>query len=173
MLVALLEDSGREFYALLTRLTLREDVAEDLMQELFLRLSRSREFSRADSRTAYARRAAIHLAFDWRRARKRQPTTEQISPALAARDASPLSRLIRDEQFDQILDAASKLSRVGREAFVMRYIQQEPYEAIAEQLGRTPHQVRALCHKAVKQIRSLVNRELPQKPREQVPHERD
>ena len=37
-LLELLDKSGANLYALLTRLTLREDVAEELMQELFTQL---------------------------------------------------------------------------------------------------------------------------------------
>ena len=42
--LSLLEAEGPRLYALLARITLREDVAEDLMQELFLKLNRSRPF---------------------------------------------------------------------------------------------------------------------------------
>ena len=40
-LLELLDKSGADLYALLTRLTLREDVAEELMQELFIKLKGS------------------------------------------------------------------------------------------------------------------------------------
>ena len=46
-LLELLDTSGAELFALLTRLTLREDVAEELMQELFIKLSRSRGLDKA------------------------------------------------------------------------------------------------------------------------------
>jgi len=64
-LLAMLDRSGPHLHVLLTRLTLREDVAEELMQELFLKLSRSDGFRRAHDPVAYACRAATHLAFDW------------------------------------------------------------------------------------------------------------
>ena len=70
-LLELLEKSGASLYALLTRLTLREDIAEELMQELFIKLRNSRGRARVANWDAYARRAAINLAFDWRRAHKR------------------------------------------------------------------------------------------------------
>jgi DNA-directed RNA polymerase specialized sigma24 family protein len=65
-LLEFLENSGPGLHAMLTRLTLREEVAEDLMQELFIRLSKSKAFEKARNRQAYARRCAINLAFDWR-----------------------------------------------------------------------------------------------------------
>ena len=47
-LLSLLKHSGARLFSLLVRLTLREDVAEDLMQDLFIRLSDSRGFREAN-----------------------------------------------------------------------------------------------------------------------------
>ena len=58
-LLALLQARGPALHALLTRLTLRADVAEDLMQELFLRLRRSAAFPRAGDPGGHATRAAF------------------------------------------------------------------------------------------------------------------
>lgn len=65
-LLELLDRSGAGLHALLTRLTLRPDVAEELMQELFLKLSAAKDQGGIDCWHAYARRTAINLAFDWR-----------------------------------------------------------------------------------------------------------
>ncbi|MHC4655577.1 MAG: RNA polymerase sigma factor [Planctomycetota bacterium] len=70
-LLELLEKSGARLHTLLTRLTLREDVAEELIQELFIKLTNSNELDKVENLGAYARKAAINLAFDWRRSRKR------------------------------------------------------------------------------------------------------
>jgi len=45
-LLELLDKSGANLYALLTRLTLREDVAEELMQELFIKLNNTSRFDK-------------------------------------------------------------------------------------------------------------------------------
>ena len=60
-LLDILDKDSRQLHLLLARLTLREDVAEDLMQELFLKLHRSGGFLKARNSRAYVRRAAIHL----------------------------------------------------------------------------------------------------------------
>lgn len=75
-LLELLDRSGAGLYALLTRLTLREDVAEELMQDLFLKLNGAENQGGIDCWCAYARRTAINLAFDWRR---RQATRRACS----------------------------------------------------------------------------------------------
>jgi len=154
----LLDKSGASLYALLTRLTLREDVAEELMQELFLKLNNTSRFDKIRNHYAYARKIAINLAFEWHRNRKLNRVGLDHISEPASKSSSPLNKLIRTEELDEILNAIAKLNKVPREAFVMRYIQQEPYENIAEQLGKTAHHVRALCSRALTRIRYIVER---------------
>ena len=155
-LLELLDKSGADLYALLTRLTLREDVAEELMQELFIKLNNSRGAGNAVNLNAYARKSAINLAFDWRRSQKRTVTaTGQFSEPVSAED-SPLSKLIHSEELTETLDAVGRLKKASREVLVMRYLQQESYDNIAEQLGKTSHQVRALCSRAIRNLRDVL-----------------
>ncbi|MHC4757147.1 MAG: RNA polymerase sigma factor [Planctomycetota bacterium] len=72
-ILELLDESGPSLYALLTKLTLNQDAAEELMQELFIKLNNSKVFQKANNSDAYAHRAAINLALDWRRCRKKLP----------------------------------------------------------------------------------------------------
>jgi RNA polymerase sigma-70 factor (ECF subfamily) len=156
-LLTVLDVDARRLHLLLVRLTLRADVAEDLMQELFLKLHDSRGFRQADNPCAYARRAAIHLAFDWRRRQRRRADTAPLGVDPKADGASPLDRLVAREQLAQTLAALDRLPKLARECLVLRYLENEPYETIAEQVGKTPHQARALCHKAIVRLRKLLN----------------
>ncbi|MGO8750240.1 MAG: RNA polymerase sigma factor [Thermoguttaceae bacterium] len=152
----LLDDHGARLHAILVRLTLREDVAEDLMQELFLRLASSKRLGEARDRVAYAIRVAVNLALDRRRARRRGPSTELAKDDLAVHSRSPLAELVRREELEQVLDAISSLPRPGREIVVRRYLEQQDYKTIARELGKTPHQIRGLCHKAIARLRRLL-----------------
>jgi len=143
-------------FALLTRLTLREEVAEELMQDLFIKLQSSRGLDKAANRQAYARRAAINLAFDWRRSRQRAARRLKHIRRQASNDELPLAKMIHSEELRETLDALSQLKKSSREALVMRYIQQESYDRIAEQMGKTSHQVRAMCSRAVHHLRQIV-----------------
>jgi len=60
-LLELLDKSGANLYALLTRLTLREDIAEELMQELFIKLINSRSFDKAGGGDRKRLRRQRHL----------------------------------------------------------------------------------------------------------------
>lgn len=156
-LLELLDRSGASLHALLTRLTLRQDVAEELMQDLFLRLNTAKDQGGIDCWYAYARRTAINLAFDWRRrerSRRSCPLDESVECVSQA--GSPLSKLIESEELEQVLAAIGRLRSSSREAFVLRYIQQESYEQIAGQLGKTPHHVRALCSRAMNALRGML-----------------
>jgi RNA polymerase sigma factor (sigma-70 family) len=158
-LFELLDKSGASLYVLLTRLTLREDVAEELMQELFIKLNNNKGLHKIQNRHAYAQRAAINLACDWRRRQKRACLSLDDAPQLASNDNSPLISLINSEESQEMLDAISRLNEAPRRAVVMHYIQQQSYEDIAEQMNKTTHQVRALCYKAVNRLRDLLGNE--------------
>jgi RNA polymerase sigma factor (sigma-70 family) len=58
---------------------------------------------------------------------------------------------------EEVLNAIGQLSGLSRETFVMRYIEQDSYEEIAKEVGKEPHQVRALCSKAMTRLRNIVN----------------
>jgi RNA polymerase sigma-70 factor (ECF subfamily) len=155
-LLALLQAHGARLHALLTRLTLHPDAAEDLLQDLFLKLDRSKAFQRAADPVAYARRAAIHLAFDWHRQRQNTPPCESLPGETAGNAPPPLSLLVQREELGQVVDALAALPALSRDCLVLHYLEYEPYEAVAQQIGKTPHQVRALCHKGIIRLRSLL-----------------
>src|SRR5688572_20717684 len=159
--MTLLDEQGERLYATLARLTLRHDVAADLLQELFLRLSQSSTFAAADDPAAYARRTAINLAMEWRRRERARQRVQGPVCNDAIRESSgtmsPLERLVRAEEYAQVLDGLSKLSELARACFVLRLIERQPYEQIARQLGKNAHQVRGLCHAALRQLRDKLN----------------
>ena len=155
-LETLLETGGRQLYALFVRLTLREDVADDLLQELLVRLSRSEGFGRADDSLQYARRAAIHLAFDWHRRKKRSAPTDGLVEEPAAADAGCHDALVAREEYERILTSMKDLSPLSRTCLVLHHIEHLSYAEIAGQLGKTSHQIRGLCHKGIRQLQRLM-----------------
>src|SRR5262245_28189080 len=104
-LLRILDEHGRELHALFTRLTLREDAAEDLLQDLCVRLLVSDGFAHTDHPKGYAFRAAINLAFDWRRRRRRERSTRPLPDELEGATVVPLGGMIHAEELDQTLDA--------------------------------------------------------------------
>ena len=158
----LLDTSGARLHALLGRLTLSEDVVGDLMQELFIRLSNSSRLAKINDPFAYAYRAAINLAFEWRRKSKVkfQSLDEDCLPV--ENNPSPLAEMVQAEELAQVLDVMTRLSELAREVVVMHYIEQESYEEIAQRLGKKPQHIRSVSAKAMARLRQLLTGEKSQ-----------
>ncbi len=152
----LLESSGVRLHTLLARITLRADVADDLLQELFLKLSRSPGFVTATQSEAYARRAALRLAFDWRRAQRRERAVTLDGADVAAGGRAPLASLAAREELDAVLAGMETLSPQAQQVLSMRFLEDQSYQAIADELGCTAHRARSICHKAISRLRQVM-----------------
>jgi RNA polymerase sigma-70 factor, ECF subfamily len=160
-LLALLDEYGRRLHVLLVKITLREDVAEELMQELFLKLHRSAGLINANQPERYLFRSAIHLAFDWRSRQKNLQRVTNLSGDEPCTRADPTQRLEQEESLQQILCAIELLPVMERELIVLRFLHQSSYEELAEHRGTTAHRVRALCSKALKRLKHLLTKDFP------------
>jgi RNA polymerase sigma-70 factor, ECF subfamily len=155
----LLENSGRALRNLLFKITLSEDTADDLMQELFVRLSTSRGFFRSKKSFAYAWRTALNLAVDhYRRKRPVAPYDEQLDDQNVG--DSPLQELIADEHLGIILDEVAKLRGPGRDIVIMRYLEQREYGDIARLLGKRENYIRSQLSKTLTRLRETLNGQL-------------
>ncbi|MEM6552701.1 MAG: sigma-70 family RNA polymerase sigma factor [Planctomycetota bacterium] len=143
---------GKRVHGRLWRLTQRDDVAEELMQELVMKLAGSAGFGGAASPVAYAMRAATNLALDWRRERVRRGGEVAWSDQGTERD-EPVGVLVRDEEFTRVLDALSGLKETDRVVVTMRYLEGAEYAAVGQALGKTAAQARGLCAKAIGRLR--------------------
>jgi RNA polymerase sigma factor (sigma-70 family) len=130
-----------------------------LLQELFIRLWNSKAFDKAEDPSSYAYRAAINLAFEWRRRQKKSSRPAEADCLQKERGSSALVKMIQNEELEQILDATSQLTDLARDVVVMHYIEQESYEEIGQRLGRKPQYMRSLCTKALARLRELLTNE--------------
>lgn len=138
---------------MILRITLREEAAEDLMQELFMRLNRRNALSRSNNPLGYAVRTAMRLAFDWRRSQRRRLDKDAICEEPISNSDWEHSQLEQREDLKAVLDDMDRLTTISRDILVMRYLEEHTYEEIAKVIGKTPHQIRALCHKAIARMR--------------------
>jgi len=153
----LLDASGRRLHGLLYRLTLSEDMAGDLMQELFIRLSQSRGFDKAQNPFTYARRAAINLAFEKRKKSKVKLHGLDEDCLPEEQGASALRCMVQKEEMAQVLEVLPRLNRLAREVIVMHYIEQASYEEIGRRLGKKPQHIRSVSAKALARLRKLLS----------------
>lgn len=153
LLLRLLDEHGVRLHGLLAKITLRAEVADELLQELFLRLYSAGGFAKAPHPDRYLIRAAINLAFDWRRRLRRDCSAGPLNGQEACTRPSPPDEAVRREELERVMEAVERLPAADRDLVVLRFLQGLSYEDLAHQLDSTPHRVRALCAKAVARLR--------------------
>ena len=157
----LLDSCGSRLHALFAKLTANRDAADELLQDLFVRLLRTTGIVDAPHPEAYLFRVAINLAFDWRKHTRRAPKFMLLEEDVSTDDIAPLDRLVQHESVDRVLIAIEQLSEQDRELISLRFLQGESPEWIAERWDSTPHRIRSRCSKAVVRLRKLVERDGP------------
>jgi RNA polymerase sigma-70 factor (ECF subfamily) len=152
-LLKLLDEHGARLHRLLARLTLRGDAADDLLQDLFLKLRASNGFAKADDQVAFAVRTAVNLAFDCRRRQARRRDGAALDGDAAGPGSDPLAGLVEREEMDQVLAAIAELPDATRLAVTLRYLERHETDEVARLMENTPHQARALCAKGLAILR--------------------
>jgi RNA polymerase sigma-70 factor (ECF subfamily) len=160
-LLDFVDSHGRRLHALFAKLTANQDGADDLLQDFFVRILRTTSAAAAPRPEAYLYRAAINLAFDWRKRNPRTPNFKSLSDDVATHDIAPLDRMVQRECVEHVLAAMDRLSEQDRELISLRFLQGESPEWISDRWGSTPHQIRSRCSKAVARLRKIVERDRP------------
>jgi len=156
---------------MLYRLTLDTEAAADLLQELFLCLVRSVRFADTTDPVAYAYRVAMNLASNYRRTRSRHPPMKELLADPMTAEPTAMDRVIQKDDLYRLLAALDRIPGKLREAFVLRHLEQQPYETVGKMLETTAHGARTLAHRAVRQLRDLLNEHRDRKEHH-VPHDR-
>ena len=167
----LLKQHGEELHRLLARLTRCEHTTRDLMQELFIRLSQSAGFAKADNPYAYAWKSAANLAFRWHKRKKDRIQFLESVQLKQPSNQDALTEMIQQEEIQRVLYVTAGFKELARNVLVMRFIEQQSYEQIAERLGKNPDYLRALCSKTLKLLRNKLNQKLSDHDNRQVCYE--
>src|SRR5947209_19410803 len=121
---ALYQHHSREVWALVYARWLNADVAQDIMQEAFLRLWKQRlEGGDIINPRAWLLRVARNLAEDHAKSAFRRNGTQppQTMNGVQGKDPLPLERMTRDETFGQLRGELDKLAPADREILTLRY----------------------------------------------------
>ncbi|MDM7997433.1 MAG: sigma-70 family RNA polymerase sigma factor [Acidobacteriota bacterium] len=147
------------------------DIAVDLCQETFLRVYRSiHRYSNLYQFSTWIYRIATNLAIDEIRYRKRRgqvfyrnilgnrKPSDREEPEFEIRDVrrSPRDEVLRKESGQILGDAIRSLPEKYRTAFIMKEVQELPYETIAKVLNCSAGTIKSRLHRA----RELLQRKL-------------
>ncbi len=123
--------------------TAADPAAEELVQDAFLRVHA--HWDRVDNPPGYLRAAVVNAC----RNHQRRGVLEQRH--------RPLPRASTDEP-DELRDAIAALPIRRRTALVLRYYEDLPEREIAEVLGCSVTAVKSLLHRAMQDLRKVIDR---------------
>jgi len=133
--------------------------AEDVLQTVFLRLSRRNEINLDPSPSGYLHRAAINASLDLVRQRGRSESIsiDDVAPILkASHTLNPESQRASRELRARIRQALSKLGEKSAEMFVLKYFEGYGNNEIAEMMGTSAMVVGVLLHRARARVKKEV-----------------
>lgn len=151
MLNMLYERYQRELYLYLCALCNNETIAEDLLQETFLRALLSLPDENVNVR-AWLYQVARNLYFDLRKRDKVR--MEHLHSETEDGSSGPLENVLRDETHRILYYALSMLDERKREVLELHYFSGLSQREIANILQIKPDYVRVLAHRAKLELRN-------------------
>jgi RNA polymerase sigma-70 factor (ECF subfamily) len=147
----------------LYRMVQNHGISEELGQEVFLRVYRSRATYEPTAKfTTWLFRIATHLALNWLRDGKNEKGQERLdddSNAPASRDVadrrpSVENSLIRQSRLDEVRRAVASLPEKQRAAVLMHKYEEMEYSQIALVLNCSESAVKSLLFRAYESLRA-------------------
>jgi RNA polymerase sigma-70 factor (ECF subfamily) len=152
-------------YGYFVRLVRNRTEAEDLAQEVFLRLFRSRERYKPRARlSTWVFHITQNVARNALRSRRRRPAIAvdftQIGQNdelfLCSTEAAPSEPLERAELAGMVRDAVEDLAERQREAVTLHQLEGWTYNEVAEELEMSPKAAKSLLYRARNQLREAL-----------------
>jgi len=145
----------------LYRMVQDQAVAEELAQDVFLRVYRARATYEPTAKfTTWLFRIATNLAWNWSRDRKHEKTQESLDAdygkAREAADRTPTieERLLQETRMNEVRRAIRSLPEKQRAAVVMHKYQEMDYAQVARVLQCSESAVKSLLFRAYETLRA-------------------
>lgn len=157
----LLEKYRASVIHFLYRMVQDQSVSEELAQEVFLRVYRSRETYEPTARfTTWLFRIATHLALNWLRDGKSERGQERLDDAAdgPAREVADLAPSVEQEmvsqvKIEEVRRAVAALPAKQRAAVLMHKYEEMEYSQIAKVLSCSESAVKSLLFRAYETLR--------------------
>lgn len=159
----LLEKHRSPVVHFLYRMVQNQAIAEELAQEVFLRVYRSRESYEATAKfTTWLFRIATHLALNSLRDRKNQRLEERLDddssdmPVRQLSDKRPTveQTMVYQARLDEVRRAVAMLPEKQRAAVLMHKYQEMEYSQIAKVLNCSESAIKSLLFRAYETLRA-------------------
>ncbi len=142
------------------------DAAETITQECFLKAYRARESFRGDCRlSTWLMQIAVNLVRDyarsrqfqfWKRAQTCSVDVSEVSEFIPHPGSSAEAGMLAREQLQSVWAAVEKLSKMQREVFVLRFVEEMELREIAEVMVMKESTVKSHLYRALNAVRAKV-----------------
>jgi RNA polymerase sigma-70 factor (ECF subfamily) len=162
----------------LYRMVQNQAVAEELAQEVFLRVYRSRETYEPTTKfTTWLYRITTHLALNYVRDKRHERLHDSIDDQpeegaprqLRDRTANVEDGMLREARLGEIRTAIEALPEKQRAAVLMHKYQEMDYSQIANALGCSESAVKSLLFRAYESLRNRLRHFAPRENGERSP----
>lgn len=159
----LLERHRNPVAGFMYRMVQNQGVAEELAQEVFLRVYRARATYEPTAKfTTWMFRIATHVALNWLRDNKNQKSQESLDEDIAdgvgrqLPDLTPTTeqRMVADSRLEEVRRAIGKLPDKQRAAVLMHKYRELEYSQIARTLECSEGAVKSLLFRAYETLRN-------------------
>jgi len=142
------------------------DAAETITQECFLKAYRAREGFRGDcSLSTWLMQIAVNLVRDyarskqfqfWKRAQTSTVDAAEVAEFLPQPGSSAEAGLLARERLESVWAAVEKLSKMQREVFILRFVEEMELLEIATAMGMKESTVKSHLYRALNAVRTRV-----------------
>lgn len=152
----LYHEYGKELFLYLYSMCKQKELAEDLLQETFLKAILALPDSHTNMR-AWLYKVARNLYYNLYKRNKREIYDEEYLKKISKSEIDEfLERYISRQETRILYAAMQKLSPAKREVLELQYIGQMPLKEIAKVLQMSQENVRVLSHRAKKDLKKLM-----------------
>lgn len=157
---SLIEQHRQELARFLSRRVSCQETANDLLQDLFLRLVNVKSTEPIHNPRAFLYRVAANLATDHLRRQQADPFgwADQEAMAVATVSASPEQHFLNMQELDLCEQTLRQLSPLCLKIFMMSRFDGLTHQQIADELGISASWVEKNIIKALKQCKHALNR---------------
>lgn len=146
----------KEIYLYLLSLCRNREVAEDLVQETFLKALLSLKDEHTNMR-AWLYTVARNLYFNYRNRERRNVPLEEIDDTLWDEEgANLLNQLLADERLRLLYQALQHIGEQKREILTLQYYGGLSQKEIAVLLRISPENVRVLAHRGKRELKKYM-----------------
>jgi RNA polymerase sigma factor (sigma-70 family) len=159
---AVLAQIGRRYWASVYRYLLQktrsEFEAEDLTQEVYIRLSRYENLENINNRSAFIYRIALNVFIDWKRFNATRnivgELTDEIAEGAVSEEPGPERQSLANESMSILSAAVERLPAKCRRVFIMHKIHRMSYEEIEIELGLSKKAIEKHVERGMLRVKS-------------------